>query len=79
MNGEGPGDMTLKVLTKHFLVMALLAAGAIGGAGYGAFNTLHTPRAITTGRGGVSQWRSGDVGRDTARLSTNHSAMAPRW
>jgi hypothetical protein len=31
---------------KHFLVMALLAAGAIGGAG-GAFNTLHTPaRAI---------------------------------
>ena len=37
--------MASKALTNTSLVMALLAAGAIGGAGVGAFNTLHSPVA----------------------------------
>jgi len=35
--------MTSSALTNTRLVAALLAAGAIGGAGVGAFNALHTP------------------------------------
>jgi serine protease Do len=37
--------MTSAALTNTRLVAALLAAGAIGGAGVGAFNAMHTPAA----------------------------------
>jgi serine protease Do len=43
--------------------MALLAAGAIGGAVWGVQHAAHAG-SRNHHRRGVSQWRSGDVGRD---------------
>ena len=40
--------MTSPALTNTRLVVALLAAGAIGGAGVGAFNAVHTTAAAAT-------------------------------
>ena len=39
--------MTSSAVNNTRLVVALLAAGAIGGAGVGAFNAVHTPAAAT--------------------------------
>ena len=53
--------MTSKALTNTSLVMALLAAGAIGGAGVGAFNTLHTPASAQSAPAIVASASGGPV------------------
>ena len=53
--------MTSKALTNTSLVMALLAAGAIGGAGVGAFNTLHSPAAAQSAPAVVASANGGPV------------------
>ena len=57
--------MTSKALTNTSLVMALLAAGAIGGAGVGAFNTLHSPVAAQSPPAVVGSAISGPVSSAT--------------
>ena len=57
--------MTSKALTNTSLVMALLAAGAIGGAGVGAFNTLHSPAAAQLAPAVVGAATSGPVSSAT--------------
>lgn len=57
--------MTSKALTNTSLVMALLAAGAIGGAGVGAFNTLHSPAAAQSAPAIVGPATSGPVSSAT--------------
>ena len=53
------------------LVLALLAAGAIGGAGVGAFNTLHSPalaQTLTPTASAAMDTASGPVGASTTTL-----------
>ena len=53
------------------LVLALLAAGAIGGAGVGAFNTLHSPalaQTLTPTAGAAMDTASGPVSASTTTL-----------
>ena len=53
------------------LVLALLAAGAIGGAGVGAFNTLHSPalaQTLTPTAGAAMDTASGPVGASATTL-----------
>ena len=57
--------MTSKALTNTSLVMALLAAGAIGGAGVGAFNTLHSPVVAQSVPAVVGSAASGPVSSAT--------------
>ena len=57
--------MTSKALTNTSLVMALLAAGAIGGAGVGAFNTLHSPAVAQSSPALVGAVTSGPVSSAT--------------
>lgn len=57
--------MTSKALTNTSLVMALLAAGAIGGAGVGAFNTLHSPAAAQSAPAIVGSATPGPVSSAT--------------
>ena len=58
--------MTSKALTNISLVMALLAAGAIGGAGVGAFNTLQSPAAAQSASAIVGSANSGPVSSATS-------------
>ena len=74
--------MKFAALNNTRLVVALLAAGAIGGAGVGAFNAVHSPAlaalppAITSSTGASTPMALPDFSQITARWHKTMAAMA---